>query len=196
MSPGLFLLRHAESEWNAAGRWQGRADPPLSLRGEQQAALAAERLAVALAGKRVERLFCSPLARALATAQVVGAKLRLVPLTVPGLEELDVGRWSGMSTAEIARREPDRLRAFESGDVDVRPGGGESRRELRERVVRTLLSLEPEDAGIGVLCVVHLGVVRAAVPGAEPSNGEFVETRFADLASVALASRSERRDLL
>src|SRR3954468_14410566 len=40
----LLFVRHGQSEWNAAGRWQGWADPPLSELGETQAAQAAERL--------------------------------------------------------------------------------------------------------------------------------------------------------
>lgn len=181
MSSRLWLLRHAESEWNATGRWQGRADPPLSARGEQQAALAAVEVARALAGERIERLYCSTLERAAATARAVGEKLALEPIAVAGLEELDVGRWSGFSTADIRKLEPERLAAFESGDLDARPGGGESRRELRERVARTLSSLAPKDRSVGILCVVHLGVIRVAAPGAEPKNGELVRARFEDL---------------
>ena len=41
----LLLLRHGQSQWNAAGRWQGQADIPLSTRGESQAEEAAHRLA-------------------------------------------------------------------------------------------------------------------------------------------------------
>jgi len=184
MSARLWLLRHAESEWNASGRWQGRADPPLSERGQRQAKRAAELVARALADRRVGHLYSSPLARALATARVVGERLGLEPVAVAGLEELDVGRWSGLSTSEIRLREPERLAAFETPDPDVRPGGGESRRELRERVLRTLRTLAPDDPEAGVLCVVHLGVVRVAVPGAEPANGELVETSFDDLAGA------------
>ena len=37
----LLVVRHGQSEWNAAGRWQGRADPPLTIEGRRQAAAAA-----------------------------------------------------------------------------------------------------------------------------------------------------------
>ena len=40
-SSGLLVLRHAQSTWNAAGRWQGWADPPLSDEGEGQVGVAA-----------------------------------------------------------------------------------------------------------------------------------------------------------
>jgi probable phosphoglycerate mutase len=145
VSPQLWLLRHAESEWNAAGRWQGRADPPLSAHGREQAARAALRVAEALAGQKIGALYCSTLERARVTAGVVGARLGLEPRPVPGLEELDVGRWSGLSTDEIRRREPELLAAFETGDPDVRPGGGETRREMRARVLGAVAGLARRD---------------------------------------------------
>ena len=40
----LYLVRHAESEWNASGRWQGHADPPLSPDGRGQASALVTRL--------------------------------------------------------------------------------------------------------------------------------------------------------
>ena len=72
----LFLIRHAESTWNAARRWQGWGDPPLSERGLEQA----EALARALAGEAIDALFTSDLQRAAQTAaplaRALGAEWR------------------------------------------------------------------------------------------------------------------------
>jgi broad specificity phosphatase PhoE len=178
MRQNLWLLRHAESEWNAAGRWQGRADPSLSRRGEAQARDIAEQLAASLSGERIVRLYCSIQRRAVQTARAVGARLGLEPVEVADLQELDVGRWTGLSTEEIRAREPDLLEAFEAGDLDVAPGGGETRRQLRSRVARAAAERAPESADESVLFVVHLGVVRALVPGAEPTHVELVKATF------------------
>ena len=65
MSDTSFLLiRHAESTWNAEGRWQGHGDPPLSERGRRQAA----GLAHELASEPVDLLLASDLVRAAETA--------------------------------------------------------------------------------------------------------------------------------
>ncbi len=46
----MWIIRHAESTWNAEGRWQGQADPPLSARGREQAERLARRLAATRPG--------------------------------------------------------------------------------------------------------------------------------------------------
>jgi broad specificity phosphatase PhoE len=178
----IWLLRHAESVWNAAGRWQGHADPPLSERGARQAEAAGPRLAAELEGQQMKHLYCSDLRRAVDTARAVGRALELEPVLVPGLRELDVGRWTGLSTAEIERCDPEQLRAFQAGEPDLRPGGGETRREIRKRVRRAVRELALADPSANVLCVVHLGVVRALVPGAEPGHTALERTSLDEIA--------------
>ncbi len=170
-APGILFIRHAESVWNAAGRWQGQGNPPLSDAGRVQA----ERLAERLAGEEVEALVASDLDRARETAEILGAALGLVPRIEPGLRERDVGAWSGLSHAEIARRWPEDLARLRAGDEEVRPGRGESRRELRRRVVAALQSWtasapSPREGRLAV--VSHLGVLRLFTPGAELGHAE------------------------
>jgi probable phosphoglycerate mutase len=180
----IWLLRHAESVWNAAGRWQGHADPPLSARGVRQAEAAGKRVAASLAGERMAHLYCSDLRRAVDTARAVGRVLGLEPEPLPGLRELDVGRWTGLSTEQIEQRDPEQLRAFQAGEPDLRPGGGESRREIRERVRRVVRELALADPSASVLCVVHLGVVRALIPGAEPGHTALERTSLDQIAKL------------
>ena len=68
----LLLIRHAESEWNVLGRWQGHADPPLSPRGLSQARELATRLVAELGRHSVDVLVCSDLRRTRETAEAVG----------------------------------------------------------------------------------------------------------------------------
>jgi len=65
---GEEAIRHAESEWNAQGRWQGQRDPALSERGRAQA----NELATSLARAGVEAIVASDLVRAHETALIVG----------------------------------------------------------------------------------------------------------------------------
>jgi probable phosphoglycerate mutase len=193
MRTRLLLIRHGQTPWNADGRWQGHGDPSLTAEGRAQA----DRLARSLHEKtepRWTRVIASDLARAHQTAVVVADLLALPIELDPRLRELDVGAWSGLSRSEIERRDPETLLEFERGEPLVRPGGGESRIEIRERTHEFVCDLADRLSGESVIVVTHLGVIRALVPGAEPSNAEGIEVIAEELAArpVDRDRRSER----
>jgi probable phosphoglycerate mutase len=165
----LWLIRHAESTWNAQGRWQGQGDPPLSPQGRAQA----EQLAARLSEEAIEVLVASDLARTVETAEIVGRALGLAPRLVPDLRELDAGRWSGLCRAEIARRDPEALTRFDSGDPDAPAGGGESRRQVAQRARSALRALGARHAGRRLAVVTHSGVVRSLLPSVRLRNAEW-----------------------
>lgn len=166
------LVRHAESLWNASQRWQGHGDPPLSERGFEQARLCAERFRATNEG--FDRLVCSDLLRTRQTAAAIAETLALDVRPTPKLRELAIGRWTGMTRTQIAREEPELLAAFDSGDPTVRPGGGETRGEIRARVRGAVEGLAVTHPGAHLLLVVHAGVIKALVPDANPANTESV----------------------
>jgi broad specificity phosphatase PhoE len=175
---GFLLIRHAESSWNAAGRWQGTGDPRLSERGRRQArALARE-----LRSERIDRLVTSDLARARQTATALGDALELTPQVDARLRELDIGDWTGLTWDEIARIAPDELRRFERGDPDAPAGGAETRRDIRRRAREAVHGIAAEQPGQRVAIVTHLGVIRALLPGTELDNGEWRWVRAGELA--------------
>jgi len=167
--PSFLLIRHAQSVWNAAGRWQGQADPPLSERGREQALELARKLAGEIAP---DRLLCSDLQRARHTAEALGRALEIEPEPLPALRELDVGTWSGLTRDEIEAVDPENLARFEAGDETVRAGGAESRAEIRARVLATFHALAAQHPGEDLVVVTHLGVARALVPGTELGHTE------------------------
>src|SRR3954447_4283030 len=119
----LLLLRHGQSEWNAAGRWQGQADIPLSARGEEQAAEAAERLA-GRGGARFTVVVASDLQRTVRTAEIMAATLGIASIERDaGLREFDVGEWSGLTRPEIEQRWPGQLDEWREGRPTPNPGG-------------------------------------------------------------------------
>lgn len=178
----LLLIRHGQTSWNAEGLWQGHGDPGLTAEGRAQA----DRLARSLrdmAEPSWTRVIASDLARAHQTAVVV-ADLLSIPMQLDQrLRELDVGEWSGLSRSEIEKRDPQTLYAFERGEPMIRPGGGESRIEIRERTHEFVCDLASHSPGQDVIVVTHLGVIRALVPGAELNNAEWIEVIAEELAS-------------
>ncbi|MEE8580462.1 MAG: histidine phosphatase family protein [Myxococcota bacterium] len=185
MKSTLFLLiRHAESTWNAAGRWQGQGDPPLSPRGRRQA----RKLAELLSGESIDVLMSSDLHRARATAEAIGERCGLEVQAKRDFRELDVGAWTGLTRSEIAARDVEVLKAFESEDPDVRPGGGETRREIRERVREAACHAAAEHPGDRIALVTHLGTIRALVPGSQPDHGEVQRISLAEILAASRRS--------
>jgi broad specificity phosphatase PhoE len=168
----LLWIRHAESIWNADGRWQGHGDPPLSARGREQA----EALARDLAGLRVALVVTSDLVRAVETGAPIARALAAPAPRCPALRELDVGCWTGLTRAEIAARDPDALARFESGAQDAPAGGGETRALLARRAREALADLIRRDVEGPIAVVTHLGVIRA-LAGRELGHAEWIRMR-------------------
>lgn len=152
----MLLLRHGQSTWNAEGRWQGQADPPLSAQGEAAARAAADAFGDARLGPPPAAV-SSDLSRARQTAEILAARLGWGPVTTfRGLRERHVGQFTGHNRAEIEARWPGLLAA---GFVD--PPGAEPGPSLLARAVATLhrvASLHPARA---VVAVTHGGLIHA-----------------------------------
>lgn len=176
----FLLIRHAETEWNAAGLWQGHADSPLTKRGVAQAALLAEGLAETV----IDRIVCSDLGRCLQTVAPLAARIGLRVEPMRGLRELDVGSWSGLSRDEIRLRDPDTLRRFDARE-DVRPGGAEKRSELALRVHRVVEQLASESPERCIAVVTHSGVVRALQFGRQAEHAQTLRVSLAQIREVA-----------
>ncbi len=163
----LALVRHGQSTWNALGRWQGQADPPLSPLGEEQAAEAAERLL----GAGVTGVVTSDLVRARRTGDIMAEALGLGPVTVcPELREYDVGDWSGLTKPEIEVKWPGQQQEWFGGRLPTTPGG-EGRAHFDRRVMDAVLWVAAASEPGSVLVVVtHGGVIRALerAAGASP----------------------------
>jgi probable phosphoglycerate mutase len=163
----ILIARHGQTDWNAARRWQGHADRPLSARGEEQARELAERLR----GFPLDAVYASDLRRARATAEAVAA-LQGVPVTeLPELREVDTGSWTGLTRPEAEARDPE---AFARWREHGEPGwdGGESYDDLSARVVPAVERIGEAHPGGRVLLVAHAGVVRALhahVLGVDPA---------------------------
>jgi len=143
----LLVIRHGTTDWNAAGRIQGRTDRPLDASG--RAALGAAVLPPGWAGAAC---YASPLRRAMETAQL----LRLHPTSEPGLIEMAWGEWEGRRLPDLRAELGEALRENEARGLDFRPPGGESPRDVQERLRPVLKNLSGP-----AIFVTHKGVLRA-----------------------------------
>ena len=149
----LLLLRHAESEWNAQGRWQGQADIPLTERGRCHANEAGPLLAA------FEMVVCSDLQRARQSAQIIAGGAGIADVTVePRLRERNAGPWQGLTPSEIEQRWPGYLASGR------RPEGYEPNELLVARADAALFDVAASAAVRGVsevLVITHGGVIHS-----------------------------------
>jgi broad specificity phosphatase PhoE len=152
----LALLRHGPTEWNRQHRLQGRSDLPLSAEGRAQ--VAAWQLPAELGSYR---WWSSPLQRCRETAELLAQSLPVATELAIELRliEMNYGTWEGSTLEELRRRHGDRMAQWEAQGLDMQPPGGESPRQVQQRL-RPWLS-ERAAAGHHSFAVVHKGVIRA-----------------------------------
>jgi probable phosphoglycerate mutase len=143
----LLVIRHGATDWNAAGRIQGRTDRPLSEAGRR--GLMTANLPEAWVGAKC---LSSPLTRALETARL----LRLEPRPEPRLIEMDWGEWEGRTLAQLRVKLGEGMALNEARGLDFRPPGGESPRDVQERLRPLLRRLSGP-----TIAITHKGVLRA-----------------------------------
>ena len=155
----LYMVRHAQSEWNRERRIQGQADPPLSERGLEQAA----RLAATLGQRSWAGFYTSDLARARQTSEALEAGAGCHPEPLPALREVALGEWEGLTAPELEARFPAEWAAWRrEPDWDLAPGGegGQSFESRVASVVDEILARHPTG---NVLVVTHGGVIQVSL---------------------------------
>lgn len=173
----IAFVRHGETEANRSGLLLGRADPPLTEHGVEQARRAAE----AIGALRPVRLVTSPLSRARETAAIIGEACGLEATVDDRLVELDYGSWDGTSLSAADAERVERWRR----DSSLAPHGGESLDEVGLRVAAFCLEVAelPPDA-FPLVAVSHVSPIKAAVAWALGSGQGIAWRTRLDLASV------------
>jgi len=146
----FYFVRHGESEANAARRFAGRSDSPLTAKGRRQADAVADELETV----PFDRVVSSDLSRTRDTAEVI-AKRHGVPVeVVPALREIDVGEHTGKPFDEVAGLPEWRDDGF------VTWPGGETLEQVLSRTLGAIDRLARENPGKTICVVGHGGVNR------------------------------------
>ncbi len=147
----LAMIRHGNTDWNRQGLIQGHSDIGLGPEGKRE-----------VAGWRVPEdldghdWVASPLSRAMETARILIGR---PPAIDPRLSEMSWGEWEGRTLGDLRAELGDLMEAWEARGLDFRGPGGESPRDVQDRVKPFLA--ERSEAGRPTVAVCHRGVVRA-----------------------------------
>jgi len=177
----LHIVRHGETPWNSERRIQGQQhDVPLSENGREQARAIAEELAAAAASM----IIASDLERTMETARIIGARLRLDVTPEPALRERHFGIVQGRLYEDVAKLVDGWWKS-----PDHRVEGGESNREMYERVAVYLEGLIAAPPANEIILVTHGGTMNMALAwlsGAPVDGYEWQRFGNCDLRTVVV----------
>lgn len=155
----LYFVRHGETDWNKALRYQGQKDIPLNDTGRAQAEDNGRRLRAALGSDAAALDFVSsPLLRTRETMEIVRTAMGLPRESYrqdPRLAEISYGHWEGQLWSELPTIDPEGFAARQADFWGWQPSGGESYAMLSDRIAGWLESVDQT-----AIVVAHGGVMR------------------------------------
>ncbi len=147
------VVRHGETTGQSSIRYFGATDVPLSESGRRQM----HAVANAVRGQLFEAVYTSELSRTVEAARIIRPEMQAIPLG--GLNEVNFGRWEGLTQEEISDRDPDLFRTWQASHAAFTFPMGDAVSEFRARVratIRGLAETSPQTA----LLIVHKGTIR------------------------------------
>jgi len=176
----LLLVRHGVTAYSVERRFAGRSDLELTPDGQQQARLAAGRIAQL---GPVDVLVSSPLRRTRQTAQQIADRLGLQVLIEDGMIETDFGDWDGYTYDEVRQRWPAELARW-LADPAVAPPSGESFETVTRRVRRARDRILAQHTGKTVVVVSHVSPIKILVRLALDAPATALHRMFLGPASI------------
>ena len=151
------LVRHGETDWNAARRLQGHTDIALNAKGLAQAKQTAS--ALLKIQLQFDVLYTSDLQRAAKTAQAIEALFNASAIPNAKLRERHLGALQGLTTDEAPKLEPELWQSHISRNLDEELRGGERINQFAHRIEMALESIRKQHLGKTILLVSHGGAL-------------------------------------
>ncbi len=153
----IYITRHGETKWNKERRMQGSKDSALTPKGIEDAKKLKDRLTPVT----FDRIYASPLGRAVETAEIIKGDRNLKIEKLPDFMEMSFGAWEGRTVEDVEEAYGDRYRNFWQAPEIHEPMGGENFDELLERVDRGLKDIIKKGKEEDIcLLVVHAVVIK------------------------------------
>jgi broad specificity phosphatase PhoE len=178
----IFVVRHGETQWNKEEIFRGRNDVPLNEIGRKQA----DRVGARFAGRSIDLIVSSPLARALQTAEAIGRTTGKTVRPMEDLTDMSFGAWEGLSLKEVENRHPGDLAIWRESPQKLHVEGGETLMQVRQRLSQTLATVSSDASRQTIVVVTHRVICKLIVLHCLGiGNDHFWDMRF-DPCSVTL----------
>jgi len=158
----VYLIRHGQVLNFEEKTYNGHRDVDITPYGVRQM----EAVAVRLRDEELAGVYCSDMIRTRKGADIIAAPHGLVPQPRPALRELDVKLWEGLNADSVEERFPGAFDAWREEGAEYQVPGGESIRNLAERVIPALREILDAHVSENIVLVTHGGVNRVILADA------------------------------
>lgn len=188
----LFFIRHGQIAANVQRIWHGWTDSPLTETGQQQAQqllhYADDKLS------KVAAIYSSPLQRTMNTAAPLSERLGLPITPVDKLKEYGIGELEGTAFSALVQ-DHDFFNKIFSQD-DYAPPQGETKRQVRERILEAIAEIEARHRGEDVIIVSHGAVMGLALSHLLHQDDSQWGRYHVDNTALSLLSIGEQTELV
>jgi broad specificity phosphatase PhoE len=151
-----YFVRHGEIAANLKKIYAGPSPERLTSRGLRQAAMMAEKLLPL----GIDRIYCSPVARAVQTAEIIGDILGKQPIQATAFREISLGPWQGKSETEVQSDFPQEWQLWNTRPAELVMEGRETLAEVFQRVLKGMALIQTQNNYHSVLVVSHVAIIR------------------------------------
>ncbi len=151
-----YLVRHGEIDANTKKIYAGWSSEGLTENGRRQARM----MAAELLPLGIDRIYCSPVARAVETAEIIGAALGKRPICCEAFKEIVLGAWEGKSETEVQQQFPLEWETWNTRPAELTMAGRETLGMVLRRVLKGLGAIQAENCQGSALIVSHVAVIR------------------------------------
>jgi alpha-ribazole phosphatase/probable phosphoglycerate mutase len=181
-----YFIRHGEIESNRKKIYAGWSEEELTPKGRRQSIKVARELGFF----EIERIYTSPLKRAVQTAEIICDFLKKTPIVERSFKELRLGIWQGMHEEEVARDYPEEWETWKTRPAELFLQGRETLYELLERLLLSMRRIAAVKNRGNVAVITHAAAIRVLQLYSAgrclneyrrlpvPANGSVVELEF------------------
>ena len=178
----IYIIRHAKSIANDNGMFGGITDYELSQDGIKQA----ETLADRLNDYQIDKIYSSPLKRAISTIVPTAIMKKQDIITDDGLREINVGSWENVLRDDLRRMYPEENKYIDETEFYTGMKNQEETIDVANRMYNTILKIAKDNLNKTIIITSHIVAIRAFL--CKIMNIPFEETkkRIGDIGNTTI----------
>ena len=156
MADKIYLIRHGLTESNKKKIYAGWNDECLC----EESVVTLFGIGEKIIDFKIERIFSSPIHRAIQTAEVINSFLNKRIEIEKNLKEMKIGPWEGLSEYEVAESFPNEWKIWNSKPSELNIDGRETLEELQIRALNGIRRISEDSDNLRILAVTHVAIIR------------------------------------